>query len=92
MDAHNFERFYIVTRLITDSGSEKMKAHGLSEKQKTELLDKVGKLLVEQLDTESCKTALKKFMNDYVKKNKLDVNPSDLLDSLSWSVKVQLKH
>jgi len=64
---------------------------GLSEKQKVELLDKVGKFLVGQLASEGCKTQLKKFITDYVKKNKLDVNPSDLLGALSWSVKVSLE-
>jgi len=63
----------------------------LSEKQKVELLDKVGKFLVEQLASEGCRMELKKFIADYVKKNKLGVDPSDLHDALSWSVKVKLE-
>jgi hypothetical protein len=63
----------------------------LSEKQKGDLLDKVGKFLVGQLEAEGCKTELKKFLADYAKKNKLTMNPSDVLKALSWSVKVKLE-
>lgn len=68
-----------------------MKAPGLSEKQSVELFDNVGKMLVTELESETVKNKVKKLVADYVKKNKIDVNPTGLSDKLQWSVKVSLK-
>ncbi len=63
----------------------------LTEKQKEKLCDYVGSMLVEALDEEDSRSMLKKHVADYVKTNKLDVDASQLLKDLKWSVKVTLK-
>jgi hypothetical protein len=68
-----------------------MKASGLTEKQSVELFDNVGKMLVTELESETVKNKVKKLVADYVKKNKIDVDPAGLSDRLQWSVKVSLK-
>ena len=64
----------------------------LSEKQKTELCDAVGKFLVGEIETESIRNKVKKLVTDYAKKNKLDADPSELFNAMDWSVKVLLKN
>jgi len=68
-----------------------MKAHGLTDKQSVELCDSVGKMLVMELESETVKGKVKKLVADYVKKNKIDVNPTGLNDKLEWHVQVRLK-
>jgi len=68
-----------------------MKAPSLTEKQSVELYDSLGKMLVTELESETVKNKVKKLVADYVKKNKIDVNPAGLSDKLQWSVKVSLK-
>lgn len=68
-----------------------MKAPRLSDKQSTELCDDVGKLLVMELESETVKNKVKKTVSDYVKKNKIDANPTDLSNKLQWHIQVLLK-
>jgi len=68
-----------------------MKAHGLTDKQSVELCNNVGKLLVMELESETVKNKVKKLVSDYVKKNKIDINPTGLFDKLHWHVQVMLK-
>jgi len=68
-----------------------MKASSLTEKQNVELCDNVGKMLVLELESETVKNKVRKLVSDYIKKNKIDVDPAVLSDKLRWSVKVLLK-
>jgi hypothetical protein len=68
-----------------------MKAAGLTEKQSIELCDNVGKMLVTELEADVVKNRVKKLVLDYVKKNKIDDDPADLSNKLTYSVKVSLK-
>jgi len=65
--------------------------HGLTDKQSVELCDNVGKMLAIELDSETVKSKVKKLVSDYVKKNKIDVNPAGLNDKLEWRVQVRIK-
>jgi len=68
-----------------------MKAQGLTDKQSVELCNDVGKLLVMELESETVKSKVKKLVADYVKKNKINVNPAGVSDKLHWHVEVLLK-
>jgi len=68
-----------------------MKAQGLTDKQSVELCNNVGKLLVMELESETVKNKVKKLVSDYVKKNKIKVDPAGLSDKLHWHVEVLLK-
>ena len=63
----------------------------LSEKQKRELLDSIGKFLLGELYSEDSRDQVKKMVADFVKKNRLDVDPSSLFNSVEWHVQVFLK-
>ena len=69
----------------------KKMTHGLTDKQSVELCDNVGKMLAIELDSETVKSKVKKLVSDYVKKNKIDVNPAGLNDKLEWRVQVRIK-
>ncbi len=65
--------------------------HGLTDKQSVELCDNVGKMLVKELDSETVKSKVKKLVSDYVKKNKIDANPTVLNDKSEWRVQIRFK-
>jgi hypothetical protein len=67
------------------------KMTGLTDKQNVELCDTIGKMLVTELDTTAVKTKVQKLVTDYVKKNKIDVDPKGLSTRLHWHVQVLLK-
>ena len=68
-----------------------MSKNSLSVKQKKELCDYVGNLLVEALNGKDVRNMLRRHVEDYVTTNKLDLDPHQLLTYLTWSVKVSLK-
>jgi len=84
-------RDHILGQVITIDCCEKMKAHGLTDKQTVELCDSVGKMLAMELESETVKGKVKKLVSDYVKKNKIDINPAGLNDKLDWRVQVRIK-
>jgi len=63
----------------------------LSVKHKRELTDEIGKFLLTIIQTQATKDKVCTLVCDYVKKNKLDVNPSDLFKAIDWHVEVLLK-
>jgi hypothetical protein len=69
----------------------KKMAHGLTEKQGTELCETIGKMLVLELESEVVKAKVKKMITEYVKKNKINANPAVLSDKAEWRVQVRLK-
>lgn len=66
-------------------------AHGLTDKQNVELCDNVGKMLLMEIESDAVKGKVKKLVADYVKKNKIDANPTGLFDKMEWRVQVRLK-
>jgi hypothetical protein len=68
-----------------------MSINSLNEKQKEKLCDYVGNLLIEALDEADNRSMLRKHVEDYVKTNKLELDYTQLLTHLTWSVKVSLK-
>jgi hypothetical protein len=65
--------------------------HGLTEKQGAELCETIGKMLVLELESAAVKGKVQKLVADYVKKNKIDANPTALSDKVEWRVQVRLK-
>ena len=51
----------------------------------------MGKLLVNELASESVKNKVRELVAEFVKKNKLDKDASVLFDALEWHVQVLLK-
>ena len=61
------------------------------DKQGMEICENVGRMLVDQLDTDDVWVKVEEMLADYLKTNNIDENASDLTDKLEWSVKVKLK-
>ncbi len=68
-----------------------MKKQGLSEKDKRDICDTVGKFLVEEIHDDRVRTKAQKLISDVAKKNKLDVDSADLFNSMEFHVQVLLK-
>ena len=62
-----------------------------NDKQGIEICENVGRMLVDQLDTEDVWVKVEEMLADYLKTNDIDEEASDLTDKLEWSVKVKLK-
>jgi hypothetical protein len=63
----------------------------LSVKHKRELSDEIGKMLVDQLETQAVKDKVCTLVCDYAKRNKLRVDETELLKKIDWHVKVLFK-
>ena len=63
----------------------------LNEKQSVGLCDNIGKMLAAELDSAAIQSKVKRAIADYVKANKIEDKPEDLMSKISWSVKVELK-
>ena len=68
-----------------------MPSVSLNKKQSVELCDNIGKMLAAELDSAAIQSKVKRAIADYVKANKLEDKPEDLMNKISWSVKVELK-
>ena len=68
-----------------------MQSVSLNDKQIRELCDEVGNILTAQLDSDVVRGKVDRSIADYVKRNNLDEDASDLAKNISWSVKVSLK-
>jgi hypothetical protein len=75
--------------LVVRGSSMAMK--NLSDKDKREILDTVGRFLTQELEAEKVRNDLKKLVSDHIKKRKLDIDPSGLLNTIQWRVEVLLK-
>ncbi len=63
----------------------------MSDKQGMEICENVGRMLVDELDTEDVWNRVQDMLTDYLKNNNIEEDASDLTDKLEWSVKVRLK-
>lgn len=63
----------------------------LGVKHTRELTDEIGKFLLAQLQTQAIRDNVCTLVCDYLKKNKIDADPSDLFKTIEWRVKVLLK-
>jgi hypothetical protein len=62
-----------------------------SDKQGKEICENVGRILVDELDTEKVWSKVEKMLAQYLKSNKINEDARNLTDKLEWSVKVRLK-
>jgi hypothetical protein len=68
-----------------------METVSISDKQGMEICENVGRLLVDELDTEEVWGKVEQMLSDYLKSNNINEDASALTDKLEWSVKVRLK-
>ncbi len=61
------------------------------DKQGMEICENVGRMLVEELDTEDVWSRVEEMLTDYLKNNNINEDAASLTDRLEWSVKVRLK-
>ncbi len=63
----------------------------MSDKQGMEICENVGRMLVDELDSEDVWNRVQDMLRGYLKNNNIDEDAADLTDKLEWSVKVKLK-
>ena len=68
-----------------------METLSISDKQGMEICENVGRMLVEELDSEDVWNRVEQMLADYLKNNNINMDAADLTDKLEWSVKVKLK-
>jgi len=68
-----------------------METLSISDKQGMEICENVGRILVEELDSEDVWNRVEQMLADYLKNNNINMDAADLTDKLEWSVKVKLK-
>ena len=68
-----------------------METISVSDKQGIEICENVGRMLVDELDSEDVWNKVEQMLSDYLKNNNLNEDAADLTDKLEWSVKVKLK-
>jgi hypothetical protein len=56
-----------------------------------EICENVGRVLVDQLDTEDVWNKVEESLRQYLKSHNINQNAAELTDKLEWSVKVRLK-
>ena len=56
-----------------------------------EICENVGRVLIEELDSDEVWSKIEQMLVDYLKNNDIKVDATDLTDKLEWSVKVKLK-
>jgi hypothetical protein len=68
-----------------------METMSINDKQGVEICENVSRMLVNELDKEDVWNRVEDMLTDYLKKNNMNADASDLTDNLEWSVKVRLK-
>lgn len=68
-----------------------METLSINDKQGMEICENVGRMLVDELDTEDVWNKVEEMLSDYLKSNNINEDALDLTDKLEWSVKVRLK-
>jgi len=69
----------------------KMSKQSLSEKDKREICDAVGKFLIGAISSDEMKAHTKSEIAGIVKKKGLNADPSTLLNAMEFHVQVRLK-
>ncbi|MDQ1281024.1 MAG: hypothetical protein QG670_2288 [Thermoproteota archaeon] len=68
-----------------------MSIKSLSEKDKREICDAVGKSLIDTINSDKMKAETKKEIEGIVKKKGLTVDPLALFDAMEFHLQVRLK-
>jgi uncharacterized protein YqeY len=69
----------------------KMKRQDLSEKEKREICDAIGKFLIGVIYTNETKAHIKSEIANIAKKKGLSIDPTNLLNAMEFHVQVHLK-
>lgn len=68
-----------------------MQTTRFNDKQGMEICENVGRVLIEELDTEDVWNKVEESLSQYLKDNNINEDAAELTDKLEWSVKVRLK-
>jgi hypothetical protein len=68
-----------------------METLSISDKKGMEICENVGRMLVEELNSEDVRKRVEHMLADYLKNNNINMDAAHLTDKLEWSVKVKLK-
>ena len=79
---HVFSSYSVVKNMETTS---------FNDKQGMEICENVGRVLVDELDTEGVWNKVEEALQQYLKDNNIKEDATELTDKLEWSVKVKLK-
>jgi hypothetical protein len=63
----------------------------ISEQQATDICENVGRLVVDEIETQDIQNKIMQMLKNYLKINNIDQDAADLADKIEWSVKVKLK-
>ncbi len=63
----------------------------INDKQAMEICEKVGRILVSELDTKEVWTKVEQGLLEYLKSNNINKDATVLTDKLEWAVKVKLR-
>jgi hypothetical protein len=68
-----------------------METMSMNDKHGVEICENVGRMLVDELDSDDVWNRVEEMLSEYLKNNNLNINASELTDKLEWSIKVRLK-
>jgi hypothetical protein len=83
-------RMYIAILRLILSG-EILQTTEISEQQATDICGNVGRLVVDEIETQDIQNKIIQMLENYLKINNIDQEAADLADKIEWSVKVKLK-
>jgi len=63
----------------------------LTDKQRTEICDNIGRLLASELESKKVRNKVERAVTDYLKGKRVNIDASDIIKGLGWSVIVRLK-
>jgi hypothetical protein len=63
----------------------------INEQQATKICENVGRLVVDEIETQDIYNKIVQMIENYLKINNIDQDAADLADKIEWSVKVKLK-
>jgi hypothetical protein len=72
-------------------GGERLQTTEINEQQATEICENVGRLVVDEIETQDILNKIVQMLENYLKINNIDQDAADLADKIEWSVKVKLK-
>jgi hypothetical protein len=81
--------YIAILRLILSG--EILQTTEISEQQATEICENVGRLVVDEIETQDIQNKIMQMLENYLKINHIDQDAADLADRIEWSVKVKLK-
>jgi hypothetical protein len=68
-----------------------MQSTELSDQQGTDICENVGRLIVDEVESQDIWNKIEHLLENYLKTNHIDMDAADLADKIEWSVKVKLK-